>query len=74
MEWIKVSNRLPSDGEIVLCIDQENEIFVAEYTREKCFYEPYYFDTWNSGHCCGNEKGDAIYWMPLPSKPPKENP
>lgn len=73
MEWIRVNDRYPKQGQLVLCYSSDFRIFTAIYSREKTNYEPYFRHWWDHGYCCGREPEDPIYWMPLP-EPPKENP
>lgn len=69
MEWISVKNKLPKQDSVILCIDRNKRMFVATYCRNLAVYVPGYFDTWDSGHCCGNEPDDVTHWMPLPEMP-----
>lgn len=69
MEWISVKDKLPNQNQHVLCYELKYGMFVAEYTRNPARYEPGYFDSWDSGHCCGREPPDPNYWMPLPKSP-----
>jgi len=69
-EWISVKDRLPEQNQQVLMIDKDKCMYVAVYARNHAYYEPGYFDVWDTGHCCDREPAETIYWMPLP-EPPK---
>lgn len=62
MEWIKCSDRMPRDHEVVLVLDYSQSV-----------NKGYWFDSekmwWGSEWMC--EEGDVTHWMPLP-EPPKE--
>lgn len=68
-QWISVKDRLPNTGEYILCFESSYGMFVAQYNRHKAYYNPGYFDSWDSGHCCGREPPDPTHWMPLPASP-----
>lgn len=68
-EWINCSERLPNNNDWVLCYTPNEEMFTAEYSRNECYYSPFYFDRWDSGHCCGREHMNPTHWMPLPKEP-----
>lgn len=70
-EWIKCSDKLPKNGEWVLCYTPNEDIFTALYSRMIVKYEPGYVDNWNSEHCCGREHNDPTHWQELPSPPNK---
>ena len=61
--WISVKNRLPEDGEIVLCNTKHRETMVLQKDSHK-----YY--TWVSDQA-SYIVSYVTHWMPLP-KPPKE--
>ena len=70
MKWINVKDRLPKDGEVVLCW---YEYF--RYGKYNRMYQTYgigyqYNDNWG-GEVSNGEKCKVLYWQPLP-KPPKE--
>lgn len=70
MQWISVEDKLPEKKSSVLCFEITYGMFVAIYERKLAHYDPGYFDTWNSGLCCGSDSPDPTHWMPLP-KPPE---
>jgi hypothetical protein len=69
MKWIKVVDQLPLQDQHVLCTNDHHEFYTAYYTRNPVNYEPWYFEHWDSGHCCGREPKKPTHWMPLPEKP-----
>lgn len=66
MEWISVDDRLPNDGEVVLCWAEngknqtKNLLKQVTYVQNKWIYGTY--STFIDG---------VTHWMPLP-EPPKE--
>jgi hypothetical protein len=73
MKWIKITDRLPNQDQQILCTNDKHEFYTAFYTRNPANYEPWYFDHWDSGHCCGREPIAPTHWMPLPEKPQEDN-
>jgi hypothetical protein len=69
--WNKSSEILPKNFTHVLCLNEANEMYVALFERRKFYKESQFINIWNSEHCCGSEKGDAVYWMELPQEPRK---
>ena len=68
--WISVEERLPEDGEEVLCY---YEYF--RYGRFNCMYKTvdrgYFLNGHFGGEPTNGQKAKVLYWMPLP-EPPKE--
>ena len=60
-EWINVKDRLPEDGEHVLCFHFLGSYLVAQHFDDD-------IDIWRMN---GGKVRDIISWMPLP-EPPKE--
>jgi Protein of unknown function (DUF551) len=69
MKWISVKDKVPEANQPVLCCNDENEMFVAEFFRLPFIGPSGHFDRWDSGHCCGREPKEPTHWMPLPNKP-----
>lgn len=60
-EWISVNDRLPEDGDIVLCYMEFGEQRIARwYESENCW----------AGQLIDYHKEQVTHWMPLP-QPPK---
>jgi hypothetical protein len=57
-EWISVKERLPSNGNTVLCVTKNNRPFVCRYDH-----------AWKRWDVSGNV--EVTHWMTLP-EPPKE--
>ncbi len=69
MEWISIKDKLPDHNQQVLCTNDKNEFYTAYYSRNRENYDPWYFDLWDSGHCCGREPEEPTHWMELPRGP-----
>lgn len=68
MEWIKVKDGLPSDGEDVLCWYE-----YWRYGQYNCMYRKYgigyqYNGNWG-GEVANGHNARVLAWMPLPDKP-----
>lgn len=63
MEWIKIDERMPKEGDMVLIYDMAFGRNVAEYKDGKFMY---HFSDWNVFY------EHVTYWMHLPD-PPNEN-
>ena len=62
--WIKIKDRLPNDGQLVLIYDRDGAYFLAEFDSDwGCFVDDYgtHFD-----NSCNYE---ITHWMPLPEHP-----
>lgn len=77
MDWISVKDRMPSDGEYVLCYHLDDDhITVGYFESENVqFYiesdgSKFYTDSGWETQIPWAQKGDVTHWMPLP-KPPK---
>ena len=67
-EWVRVEERLPENGQIVLFHQKDGFIYCAEYFVGKELMSPEWFidnDSWNAKV--------VTHWMPLPAPPEKEN-
>lgn len=68
MEWISVKDRLPNDGEDILCW---YEYF--RYGNYNCMYQTYGIGYQYNGHWGGEVskgvKAKVLAWMPLPEPP-----
>lgn len=64
--WIKCSDRLPTEGEFVLCAVDNKDIWVGcrvEYFSDEIVWHD------RSDNCC---IGPVTHWMPLPKLPKEE--
>jgi hypothetical protein len=67
MEWISVEDRLPADGEVIMCWagegknQRKNLLQLVTYVQNKWIYGSY-----------SNFIGGVTHWMPLP-EPPEES-
>ncbi len=67
MEWIRIKDSFPPNGEMVLLYDGQ-EVFCGDYTDGHYGTQPC------DGFCYGNyNKNEITHWMPLPNKPREEN-
>lgn len=67
MEWFNVKEKLPIEGENVLCWNKGSEKAVmARYERGEFYVEKYpdMFD-----RCVASYWGNVMYWQPLPKAP-----
>ena len=68
-EWISVDDRLPEEGEYVLCVlkgfNYGGKIQVCKFVPADKFKDKPYFEHFRNGF------SSVTHWMPLP-KPPKE--
>lgn len=67
-EWVRVEERLPENGQIVLFHQKDGFIYCAEYFVGKELMSPEWLidnDSWNAKV--------VTHWMPLPAPPEKEN-
>ena len=65
---MRVEERLPENGQIVLFHQKDGFIYCAEYFVGKELMSPEWFidnDSWNAKV--------VTHWMPLPAPPEKEN-
>lgn len=62
-KWISVEDRLPEDGEVVMCHNKAREypVFCQWDESDLCWFN----NSWTFG------RGLITHWMPLP-EPPKE--
>lgn len=67
MTWIPVAERLPVDGEWVLCYDGSVEVKVFERTHSG----PIFYDGDTYCYSPVGRLSNVTHWMPLP-EPPKE--
>ena len=60
MEWIKVEDKQPEQGEYVLCVYKHYMPFIGYYTGE-----------WGRFKCVDDPDGtfNISHWMPLPESP-----
>ena len=82
-EWIRVDDRLPNDGETVLCKQVNNESLMLCYIDNGIWKEDYQDIYVSDGYgCIDNEICAAsdcsnylrmTHWTPLP-EPPKQKP
>ena len=66
-EWVRVEERLPEDGQIVLFHEKSGFVYCAEYNSGSKLMPPY----WSIDNDCW-EAEDVTHWMPLPAPPTKE--
>lgn len=62
-EWISVKDRLPENGDVVLCFMEFGEQRILQWDSVSSWWLGY-------GHGDDWQKADVTNWMPLP-KPPK---
>lgn len=62
-EWISVKDRLPENGDVVLCFMEFGEQRILQWDSVSSWWLGY-------GHGDDWQKADVTHWMPLP-KPPK---
>ena len=68
-EWVRVEERLPENGQIVLFHQKDGFIYCAEYFVGKELMSPEWFidnDSWNAKV--------VTHWMPLPEPPDSRPP
>lgn len=71
MEWIDVKDKLPPDGEDVLCWYE-----YYRYGQYNCMYQKYgigyQFNGYWGGEVANGRNAKVLAWIPLP-QPPKES-
>ena len=71
MQWTNVNDKLPQDGEDVLCWYE-----YYRYGQYNCIYQTYgigyQFNRNWGGEVVQGHKAKVLFWMPLP-KPPEES-
>lgn len=70
MEWVNVKDRLPPDGDDVLCWYE-----YWRYGQYNCMYRKYgigyqFNGNWG-GEVANGRNAKVLYWMPLPKPPTK---
>ena len=69
-EWISVNDRLPEEGEYVLCVlkgfNYGGKIQVCKFVPADKFKDKPYFEHFRNGF------PSVTYWMPLPQLPERE--
>lgn len=78
--WVNVKDRLPEDGEVVLCYEsRKGNMFVSQFMKEMPggkpgFVEEFYEKSPTTDGCPGGwgHWPFVTYWQPLPEPPPHE--
>lgn len=73
MKWISVKDQLPEDKQRVLVIDENKEMFSAEFNLETYSREPESPEAFIAFFCgCCYTVDSITHWMPLPEGPSNE--